>query len=253
MYPALLRFGPVTVWAYGTMLAVAFGLGTYLAAREARARGIGEEHVYNLALLFAVAGVAGARLLHVFLGLPHYLANPLEILDLTNGGLAMHGGFTLAILAGVWYTRWQRLDAWELADFLPKWGVLGIGITRIGCLLNGCCFGVPGTVPWAFDCSLLHDVARHPTQIYESVLDFALFGYMWATRRHTHFKGWPAWVMVGGYSVIRAIVETWRHEPRFWGPLKLGQLVSILLAVAAFGMIPYLDRKRGRGAASLSG
>ncbi|MDI6870083.1 MAG: prolipoprotein diacylglyceryl transferase [Bacillota bacterium] len=245
MHPVLLRLGPFTVWSYGTMLALAFVLGTHFALREARARGIGEEHVYNLALLFAIAGVVGSRLLHVLLNLSYYLAHPVEILDLTNGGLAMHGGFTLAILAGIWYTRWQRVDAWELADFLPKWGVLGIGIVRIGCLLKGCCFGVPGNAPWAFDCSLLHDVPRHPTQIYEMLLDFTLFGYLWVKRRHSHFKGWPSWVMVGGYSVIRAFVEIWRQEPRFWGPFKLGQLASIILAVAAFAMIPHLDRKRG--------
>jgi prolipoprotein diacylglyceryl transferase len=235
------------------MLALAFLLGTIFAVREARTRGIAGEHLYNLALLFAVAGVAGARLLHVLLNPSYYLAHPLEILNLGNGGLALHGGFTLAILAGIWYARWQRVDAWELADFLPKWGVLGIGIARIGCLLKGCCFGKPGDVPWAFDCSFLHDVARHPTQLYEMILDFALFGYMWATRRHSHFKGWPAWVMVGGYSVIRFIVEFWRFEPRFLGPLTLGQVASLVLGAAAFAMIPRLDRKRGPGARTVSG
>ncbi len=252
MYPVLLRIGPLTIWAYGTMLALAFALGTVLAAREARARGVAEDHIYNLALLFAVTGVIGARLLHVLLNLSYYLANPLDVFALREGGLAMHGGFILAILAGVWYTRWQKVDAWELADFLPKWGVLGIGLARIGCLLKGCCFGVAGSVPWAFDCSLLHDVPRHPTQIYEMLLDFALFGYMWATRRHSHFKGWPAWVMVGGYSVIRFIVEFWRFEPRFLEPLTLGQVASLLLGAAAFAMMPYLDRKRGPGARSVS-
>lgn len=253
MYPVLLRLGPLTFWAYGTMLAIAFAVGTFFAAREARQRGISEDHVYNLALIFAVGGVAGARLLHVLLNLRYYLGNPWEVFAVYNGGLALHGGFALAILAGVWYGRWQRLDAWELADFLPKWGVLGIGIVRIGCLLNGCCFGVPTKGPTGLDCSFLHDVLRHPTQLYEMVLDFALFGYMWATRRHTHFKGWPAWLMVGGYSVIRAIVEIWRYEPKFWGPFKLGQLVSIVLAAVAFLMIPYLDRKRGRPSSAVSG
>lgn len=252
MHPVLLQLGPVTIWAYGTMLAVAFGLGTFLAAREAARRGIAEDHIYNLALLFALTGVAGARGLFVLLNLPYFLAHPREVFDLTSGGLAMHGGFFLAIVAGVWYAHRQKLDAWELADLLPKWGVLGIGIVRLGCLMKGCCFGTPSDLPWAFDCSLLHDVPRHPTQIYESLLDFALFGYMWATRRHNHFKGWPAWVMVGGYSVIRAVVETWRWEPRILGPLKLGQAVSILLAVAAFAMIPYLDRRRGPGRAGVS-
>lgn len=253
MHPVLLRLGPLTFWAYGTMLALAFGLGTWFAAREARSRGIAEDHVYNLALLFAVAGVVGARLLHVFLEFRYYLANPWQVFDLRNGGLAMHGGFTLAILAGLWYTRWQKVNAWELADFLPKWGVLGIAIVRWGCLMNGCCFGVATTVPWGLDCSSLHDSLRHPTQIYESLLDLTLFGYLWVNRRHGHFKGWPAWVMVGGYSIIRGIVEVWRYEPRFWGPFKLGQLVSIILAVAAFAMIPYLDKKRGQGRRALSG
>ncbi|MGE5552725.1 MAG: prolipoprotein diacylglyceryl transferase [Betaproteobacteria bacterium] len=253
MHPVLLRIGPLTIWAYGTMLALAFLLGTFFAVREARSRGMAEEHIYNLALLFAIAGVIGARLLHVLLNLPYYLANPLKAFALQDGGLAMHGGFALAILAGVWYARWQQVDAWELADFLPKWGVLGIGMVRLGCLLNGCCFGVPSSVPWAFDCSLLHDVPRHPTQLYEMLLDFALFGYLWVTRRHTHFKGWPGWVMVGGYSVIRFIVEFWRFEPAFLGPLTLGQVASLILGTAAFAMVPYLDRKRRPGVETLSG
>jgi prolipoprotein diacylglyceryl transferase len=253
MHPVLLQWGALKIWAYGTMLALAFGLGTFFAAREARSRGIAEDHVYNLALLFAVAGVVGARGLHVLLNFSYYLAQPSQIFNLQGGGLALHGGFALAIIAGIWYTRWQRLDAWELADFLPKWGILGIGIVRWGCLLNGCCFGVPTNAPWALDCSFLHDALRHPTQIYESLLDFALFGYLLVNRDHRHFKGWPAWVMVGGYSVIRFIVEIWRYEPRVWGPFKLAQLVSIAFAVAAFAMIPYLDKKRGPGGRSLAG
>lgn len=149
MHPILLEWGALKIWAYGTMLALAFALGAFEAAREAPSHGIAEDHVYNLALVFAVAGVAGARGLHVLLNLSYYLANPWQVFDLRGGGLALHGGFALAILAGIWYTRWQRIDAWELADFLPKWGVLGIAIVRWGCLLNGCCFGIPTKVPWA--------------------------------------------------------------------------------------------------------
>ncbi|MGE5508692.1 MAG: prolipoprotein diacylglyceryl transferase [Chitinophagales bacterium] len=251
MNPVLLKLGPVSVYAYGTMLALAFGLGTFFAGREARARGIAEDHIYSLALVFAVFGVAGARALHVLLNLSYYLVNPLQIFALRNGGLALHGGFVAAILAGVLYAKWQRLDAWELADFLPKWGVLGIGIVRFGCLMNGCCFGVRTDGPFGLDCSSLHDGLRHPTQLYEAGLDFLLFAFLLANRRHRHFKGWPAWMMVGGYSVIRGFVEIWRYEPKFWGPFKLAQLVSIVLAVAAFAMIPYLDRRR-QGAGNLS-
>lgn len=247
MNPVLLKLGPVSVYAYGTMLAVAFALGTFWAGREAKGRGIAEDHVYNLAVVFAVAGVAGARVLHILLNLPFYLANPLKVFALSDGGLALHGGFVAAILAGILYARWQRLDPWELADFLPKWGVLGIGIVRFGCLMNGCCFGERTEGPFGLDCSALHDGLRHPTQLYEAGLDFLLFGYLLLRRRHGHFKGWPAWVMVGGYSVIRGIVEIWRYEPKFWGPFKLAQLVSIVLAVAAFAMIPFLDRRRPQG------
>lgn len=253
MHRVLFQLGPITFWSYGTLLALAFAVGTLGAAREARSRGIAEDHVYNLAVLFGITGVVGARLLHVLLNLGYYLAHPLAVFDLRNGGLAMHGGFVLAILAGVAYARWQKVSAWELADVLPKWGVLGIGIARWGCLLNGCCFGVPTGVPWGLACSSLDHLTRHPTQIYESLLDLALFGYMWVRRRHKHFTGWQAWVMVGWYSVIRGVVETWRQEPRFLGPFTLGQVASIVLALGAFAMVPFLDRRRGPGARSITG
>ncbi len=242
----LFQIGSLKIYSYGFAVALAFGLGTWLAVREGRRRGIPAENIMDLALIVTVAGILGSRVLFVLLELPYYLAHPSEIiLGITAGGLSLHGGLAGGILAGIWYARRRCLDPWQLADIFAVPLALGVGIVRLGCLSRGCCYGVPAPYPWGLDCSLLHDESRYPTQLYESVLGFILFFFLYRARDHRHFKGWLMFQFIGWYSVIRFVVEFWRDSPIFLGPLKMAQVASIVLAVAAFGLIPYFDRRRG--------
>ncbi len=241
----LFRIGPLRVYSYGFAIALAFGLGTWLAVREAKRRGIPPENMMDLALIVMMAGIIGSRILFVLLELPYYLADPKQIiLGITAGGLSLHGGLAGGILAGIWYCRRHNLDPWELADVIAVPLALGVGIVRLGCLSRGCCYGVPAAAPWGLDCSLLHDTLRYPTQLYESALGFILFFFLYRARNHRHFKGYLMFQFIGWYSVIRFVVEFWRDSPVFLGPLKLAQVASIVLAALAFGLIPYFDRKR---------
>lgn len=247
MRPVLFYLFGLPVHAYGTALAISFLLGTIMASRDAERRGIGPDHVMNVAVLSAVSGVIGARILFVLLNLGYYLESPLETFNIAAGGLSLHGGFVLAVLVGIWYCRHYGVSPGVMADVTAPAAIFGIGLTRIGCFLNGCCFGTPVSAPWGIDCSYYHDTLRYPTQLYEAGLDFLLFAYLFARRRQGHFDGWLMFQLVGWYSIVRFVVEAFREVPRVLGPLSPAQLASIALGIAAFVISARLDYRRGNG------
>ncbi|MDI3281181.1 MAG: prolipoprotein diacylglyceryl transferase [Bacillota bacterium] len=248
--PVLFSLGRWKVYSYGTALALSFLLGTWLVVRQVRRRGEPVEWVYDLALLVAVSAVAGARLLFVLLNWGDYAAHPAEIWHLTAGGLSMHGGFAAAFLAGLWFTRRRRLNPWAVADLAAPPAALGTAVTRVGCFLNGCCYGLPAPPPWGMDACYLHDTLRYPVQLYESGLAFLLFLGLWRNREHRHFPGYLMFSFAGWYSVIRFAVEFLRDGPRLWPPLTLAQVASLAIAAVAFALMLLLDRRWAHSAAA---
>lgn len=246
--PVLFSLGRWKVYSYGAALALSFALGTWLVVWQVRRRGEPVEWIYDLALLVALSGVAGARLLFVLLNWSYYAAHPNEIWNLAAGGLSMHGGFAAALLTSLWFARRLGFNPWMLADLTAPPVALGTAVTRLGCFLNGCCYGLPAPPPWGMDASYLHDTLRYPVQLYESGLVFLLFLWCWRNRKHGHFPGYLMFAFAGWYSVIRFTVEFLRAGPRLWPPLTLAQMASLAIAAAAFTLIPLLDRRWTRSA-----
>jgi len=241
MRPTLFQIGRVPILSYGFSLAVAFVLCTLLGIREARRRDIDPDKVLDLALYLCISGIIGARLLFVLLDIPTYFKNPIEIINLRDGGLAYHGGFIAALLVGIAYVRRQELDGWVMADIIAPLVALGYAIVRIGCFLNGCCFGLPTNVPWALRCRAGDFTFRHPTQIYASLASLIIFIILYTKRDHKKFPGYLMFLYVGLYSVSRFIVEIYRDVPRLIGPFSVAQLASVLFIFAAFACIRVLS------------
>ena len=141
MHPIIVEIGPVTIYSYGVVVAVGFITAAWLAARQAASEGLSPEGILDIALVCIISGIIGARLLHVLLNLPYYMHSPAEILMLNRGGLAFQGGFFAAIAAGVLYAKRAGLSFLRAADIMAPYIALGQAIGRIGCFLNGCCYG----------------------------------------------------------------------------------------------------------------
>lgn len=172
MRPELFRIGSVTIYSYGTLLAIALFAGLYMARVEFRRRKMDPDAAYDLALAIAIGGIFGARLFYVVGHWSFYAARPLEIIQIQKGGLVFYGGLVFGGLGAYLVARYRRLPILKTADSLAAPLALGQAIGRIGCFLQGCCYGVPTA---SFIGVNFFDVARHPTQLYELVMDLAIF------------------------------------------------------------------------------
>ena len=213
-----------------------------LAAREADRKSLDRERFFDFLLLTLVIAVVVSRLFYVAFRLKEYLAAPATILNIRDGGLAIHGGLLGGVLTGIWFSRKQKVSFWRLADTVAPSLAIGIGIARWGCLLAGCCYGVLSTLPWAVQTRFAPGW-RHPTQIYESVLDFAVFGFLWWYRRRRKRDGQLFLAFLGLYSVVRFFVESYREVDLRTGPLTVAQAGSIVLALASLAAWVWMQRR----------
>ena len=250
MHSVVLQLGPVAIRGYGLMLAVSFLVGIYLAVWRAKKAGIGPERIMSLALYVLVSSVVGARLLYVVFHWDEYAAQPWSIVSpfqegqmVGIGGLVFYGGTILAILVGIWYLRRHGMPTWRVADAVAPSIALGIFFTRIGCFLNGCCFGTPSRLPWAMMFppespagSVFPGITIHPAQLYSSLYGLAIFGILLGAERFKTFDGYTFWLFLMLYAVARFFVDFVRYyEPSMslFERFSVNQLISVALFVLA--------------------
>lgn len=244
MHPVLLQVGSLKIYSYGVFVAVGFLAAIWVAGREIARQGQDREKFYDMGFWVVLSAIAGARLFHVLVYWPQYAANPLEILKLWNGGLVFYGGFLAAVAACLIYLRKNRIPFLPVADASALGIPLGLAFGRLGCTMAGCCYGKPSALPWAVTFSdpaslaPLH-VPLHPTQVYESLAGFAIFGVLYATRDRFRTPGTRFWTMLVLYGVARSFLEIFRDDPRgFLGPFSESQVVSaVLIVYAAISLI----------------
>lgn len=195
MHPILLRLGPLTLGAYSAMLALSFLLGTLLASRRAKTRGLDPDVMLDISLIALITSILGSRALHVAFHLEQ-IESWRDVFALSSGGLSMYGG-VLAAMGGSWlYSCWRRVRFLTLADVVAPSLALGLGVTRIGCFLNGCCYGRPTTVPFGVSfpagshaAFAFGDTALHPTQLYSSATGFLMLFALLAFERKQRGEG----------------------------------------------------------------
>ena len=243
MRPILWQIGPVQIYGYGFFLALAFLVGTYITARQGKAHGLNSDHVVDLALVACISSLIGARLGFVLLELPYYRVHPAEIIRLEEGGLSFHGGLIVGVAVGIWFCHRRGINPWKMADLVAPAVALGTAIARMGCLLNGCCYGYVTDLPIGMPAALGDPSLRHPTQIYEAVLDMILFIYLYRHQNHRRFAGYLGLVYLILYSVLRSIVEIFRESRALFGPVKVAQAFSFLVIIAAGLAIHIINRR----------
>ena len=187
MHPIITKLGPITIYSYGMMVAIAFVLGIYVAGIEARRKGIKQDLVYDLMFYIVIGSLIAARFYYLaFFDPSVFIKSPLSIFKIWEGGVAIHGGILGGIIAGIVFSKLKKTSFWKLADLVAPSIILGQAIGRIGCFLNGCCFGVPTESIFGVRFPLT-DVAVHPTQLYELVLNSIGFFILWSVRKKIKF------------------------------------------------------------------
>ncbi|MDA1272631.1 MAG: prolipoprotein diacylglyceryl transferase [Verrucomicrobia bacterium] len=252
MHSIAFEIGGFAIYWYGILAALAFVAGFWTAGRRAGLYGISGQAVVDLAPWLIGGAIIGARIWYVvyfwneeFSGKPFW-----EVFMLRRSGLVFYGGLAGASLATILYVRLKALPLWKMADCLAPSIALGHGFGRIGCLMTGCCYGCPTDLPWAVRFPADHwtaGVAVHPTQIYESALNFTLYaGLAWLYPRK-RFDGQIFAVYLCAYSVLRAVVESFRGDyPKRYlgGVITPGQIFSVLTLVAGVALFLALKRRK---------
>lgn len=225
MYPTLLELGSFKLSTYGLMMMAAFVAGISLAAYRGRSRGLPREFVQDLSTMILIASLLGARGLYVLTHLHEFEGDWLSIINPFQpdgrfgiAGLVLLGGVLLAIPVTVWYTRKRGYGVLDTIDLLAPSLALGIAIGRVGCLLNGCCFGDSCSLPWAItypESSHLHTLGPvHPTQFYSILANLAVLGLLLMIARARRFPGQIFALFLILYSPGRFVVEFLRdYEP----------------------------------------
>lgn len=221
-------FGLEIRW-YGLLIASAVLIGTVLALKEAKRKGVKEETLIDM-LLFAVpAAIIGARAYYVIFMWDYYSKNPSQILNIRGGGLAIHGVIIAGALVAIIFAKVRKESFWNLADIVAPSLILGQAIGRWGNFANQEAHGGPTDLPWGI---MVDGVRVHPTFLYESIWNLLVFGFLlWYRRKKATVEGEIFILYLMLYSVGRFFIEGLRTDSLMLGPFRVAQLISLAIII----------------------
>ena len=254
IYPLVLHLGPLTLTGYGLMMMAAFLMAGWVMQLDLRERGFSEEYAADIVVAGVIGGLVGAKLWFVI------VSGDMDAL-FRRGGFVWYGGLiggVVAVLANGWRLRVPARYTMEIAGAALA---LGYAVGRVGCFLVNDDYGVPTSLPWGVkfpqglppttvaELQRMHVtfpagtalntvVAVHPTQVYETVLMFLVFLWLWRLRRHGHAVGWRFGVYLVLAAVERFVVEVVRaKDDRVFGPLSIAQVTSLAMLLAGIVIV----------------
>jgi phosphatidylglycerol:prolipoprotein diacylglycerol transferase len=242
------------------MLAIAFWLGIELSARAARKHSIDETRIIDLGIVILISSVIGSRLLYVLTHLDEYQTDRLGVFRVWEGGLVFYGGLIAGIVFGILYLMRKKMPVLKVTDLVAPQIALGIALARVGCFLNGCCFGEESHLPWA--CQFPPDsqagwvmggATIHPTQIYSAIANLVLFIILRRMLGRRYRPGTVFGSFLVLYGVWRFVIDNLRHYEEhmrvgaFWGGLTYNQIASIAMIVIGLLLLLRVRQKDAPG------
>ncbi|MEW5922122.1 MAG: prolipoprotein diacylglyceryl transferase [Bacillota bacterium] len=239
MRPVLFEIGGFALYSYGAMLLLAFVVGMIWTLREAPRKGFNTDYIYEAYIISIILAVFGSRITYVYLNWHLYQGAPLwKTLLARETGLTFYGGLIAVLLGLLVHCYYRRIPFLKLMDFAAPFIALGYGITRIGCFLNGCCYGHVASVksvPWAMVFPFIDGNPRHPTQLYAVLAGLAIFVLLRYMRKYSFFDGYIFLFFFVFYGIYRFSVEFFRiSEPVLWF-LSPAQIMALLFVITALG------------------
>ena len=266
MHSIIFELGRFKIASYGLMVAIGMLVGVWIAAVRARKLGMDSAVILDLTIWVMIAGILGARFGYVFLeGWRDVVSRPFVdtlkfFVKIRQGGLSFLGGLLFAVPVGLIYLSIKKLNVWRIADISAPSVAIGIAFARIGCFLNGCCFGrvcsphafyglefPPGSIPYRHYGEM---VTVYPTQLVNSLNALVIFLILSIWIRHRKFEGQIFWLFVMFYCILRFLMDFLRGDSSstFFGGLflerfTLAQVFCFAGVVTSIAMLVIL-RKR---------
>lgn len=245
-------FGISVNW-YGILIAAAVLLAIWLSGRAAKRQGYDPDIIIDCALLAVPLGVIGGRLYYVIFEWEQYSGDLMRIFDIRSGGLAIYGAVIMGMVA-VWiFSKWKKIPFFKVVDFIVPSLILAQGIGRWGNFFNQEAFGELVTnpslqfFPYAVYISALGQW-HQATFFYESVWCIAMFFVLWAYQRRTTKDGNVFALYLVVYGFERMIVEGMRTDSLYLGGMRVSQVLSaiVFLAAGLYLLYPQLNRLAGK-------
>jgi len=259
--PELFNIGPIPIRSFGLMLAISFFLGVYYVKRITARDRLPCDPFLNVAYILIIGGILGARVSYVLLHLSEFSGrwtdtfNPFGSTEFGIAGLNLYGGVVLAILGALAYCHFKRLSVLQVFDYFAPTLGLGLAITRIGCFMNGCCFGTPTDLPWgvsfpfgSLPYSIFGDAHLHPAQLYSSLYGLVLFIALHFLVKHKKFTGQVVAILFMSEAIFRFAIEYVRYyEDAMYFSLgsyqpTYNQVISLTLFIV--GLSLYIIRRK---------
>jgi phosphatidylglycerol---prolipoprotein diacylglyceryl transferase len=276
MHPVLFDFfGLFKLHTYGLMIAIGFLTGMQLGLREARRIDINEkknfdQFILDLTFWILIVAMVGSRVLFILVEWENdYSKDPLKMLRIWEGGLVFYGGFVSSVVFSAYYCWKKKRDFFLVSDTLIPSVALGHFFGRLGCFAAGCCWGgqVDPSYPLAVKFpqgslaynSMQHSgligidaqwtLPVHPVQLYESTGELSIFFILLFVRTRKRFNGQVLLTYLFLYPILRTSLEFLRGDAArgvdiIFG-LSTSQIISVLVATTAIGLLIYLQRRRG--------
>ena len=253
MNPIFLEIGPIQIYWYSIFILIAFIIGGFLALKEANRFNISKEFMTNLFFYLVPIVLIGARIYYVLFNLDYYLANPIDILKVWEGGLAIHGGLLAGLLFLVFYTRKYKVSTIRMLDIAVVSVIIGQAIGRWGNFFNSEAYGPVVSLEFLqnlhlpefiIDGMLIDGLYRQPTFLYESVWCLIGFIIMFILRYTKYLRlGQLTSFYLVWYGIERFFVEGLRTDSLMIGSIKMAQVVSLGMVIIGIILFIFLQRK----------
>ncbi|MCE1247096.1 MAG: prolipoprotein diacylglyceryl transferase [Firmicutes bacterium] len=248
MHPIAFKIGNFPIYYYGVMMVVSYIVTLIVMKYTHDIEKLTYDEAVDVSIYSIAGGVIGARLFYVCLNLGTFLKSPIHILYIREGGLSWHGAMIGGFLGLFLMSYLKKIPMGRIADYASVHGTLALAIGRLGCFMNGCCYGKECSLPWAVN---FHDAGihglRHPTQLYETlmlVVCFFLFLWWWKKKK---FDGEMTLLMFAAYGVIRFVVEFFRENTANQYPggieISLAQYFSLAIIIVCAALLAAKRRK----------
>lgn len=244
-----LELGPIQIYWYSIFIFLGLLTASILIFKEARKRNIDEDFLINLIFNTIIIGLIGARVYYVLFNIPYYASNPIEILAVWNGGLAIHGGIFAALAFILIYCKKKNVNILQLLDIIVVGLIIAQAIGRWGNFFNSEAYGQVTTyaelkaqqIPtFIINGMYILGEYRQPTFFYESTWCFAGFLAMLIIRKYKYLKrGQLTGFYLFWYGLGRLLIESLRTDSLMLGPIKIAQVVSIVFIITGIVLFFY--------------